>query len=186
MYLQNHGQDDLDRDWGFSIVLPDRKKRSRELPKALYDGKTLLHGRCQGQRAGEGAGVYGSSMNPVRITSIRSLASYGSSCRKAPRAPSCPLPDGRVTGTRPVPHTACVACRGRPRSMASSPGQPGVVAAPGDAGVAPTAVVRGQPVAMTAPLPPIRQIVQISPDIMSGTPDFLELAGKAALDACAA
>ena len=77
---------------------------------------------------------------------------------------------------------------------------------------------------MTVPLPRIRQIVQISPNIMSGTPvfkgtrvpiqalldhleagdslnvfledfpsvrrqqaiDFLELAGKAALDACAA
>ena len=77
---------------------------------------------------------------------------------------------------------------------------------------------------MTDPLPPIRQVVQVSPDVMSGTPvfkgtrvpvqalldhleagdslnvfledfpsvsrqqaiDFLELAGKAALDACAA
>ncbi len=77
---------------------------------------------------------------------------------------------------------------------------------------------------MTVPLPPIRQVVQVSPSIMSGTPvfkgtrvpvqalldhleagdsldvfledfpsvrrqqaiDFLELAGKAALDACAA
>ena len=77
---------------------------------------------------------------------------------------------------------------------------------------------------MTTPLPPIRQVVLVSPDVMSGTPvfkgtrvpvqalldhleagdslnvfledfpsvtrqqaiDFLELAGKAALDACAA